>query len=36
MEWIKRFFFSRKQRVVVNGIESDWININAGVLKGPF
>ena len=34
MEWIKSYLFSRKQRVVVNGIESDWININAGVPQG--
>ena len=34
MEWIKSYLFSRKQMVVVNGIESDWININAGVPQG--
>ena len=34
MEWIKSYLFSRNQRVVVNGTESDWININAGVPQG--
>ena len=34
LEWIKSYLNSRKQRVVINGIESDWIYINAGVPQG--
>ena len=34
LDWIKSYLSSRKQRVVINGIESDWIYINAGVPQG--
>ena len=34
LEWIKSYLSLRKQRVVINGIESDWIYINAGVPQG--
>ena len=34
LEWIKSYLFQRKQRVVINGKESAYIEINAGVPQG--
>ena len=29
--WLKSYLADRKQRVVINGQESSWANVNAGV-----
>ena len=31
LEWIKSFLSCRKQRVVVNGVTSDWTDVTSGV-----
>ena len=35
LKWIKNFFDSRKQAVVINGITSDSIHVPSGVPQGP-
>ena len=34
LKWIKSYLCNRKQRVVINGKESSYIGINAGVPQG--
>ncbi|MCG8047037.1 MAG: reverse transcriptase domain-containing protein [Candidatus Thiodiazotropha endolucinida] len=33
-EWVKDFLSDRKQRVVVNGSQSDWSNVSSGIPQG--
>ena len=34
IDWLSDYLSNRKQRVVINGISSDWIIIEAGVPRG--
>ena len=34
LRWIKNFLSERKQRVVLNGISSNWTDVISGVLQG--
>jgi hypothetical protein len=33
-KWIESWLANRKQRVVINGEESDWVNVSSGVPQG--
>ena len=34
LQWLRFFLIKRKQRVVINGMHSDWANVNSGVPQG--
>ena len=36
MKWIDAFLCFRQQRVVVNGVKSDWAPVVSIVLRAPF
>ena len=33
-DWVKEFLSNRKQRVVINGSESDWSEVSSGIPQG--
>ena len=33
-KWIKAFLTNRQQKVIVNGAESDWANVDSGIPQG--
>ena len=34
LQWFQSYLSNRRQRVVLNGVESNWANVLAGVLQG--
>ena len=34
LEWIREFLKGRRQRVMLNGKSSDWMNVSSGVPQG--
>ena len=34
LNWITDWTIDRKQRVVLNGVESDWVNVTSSVVQG--
>ena len=34
LRWIQDFLHNRKQRVVLNGKHSDWVNVTSGIPQG--
>ena len=34
LSWLRSFLTTRKQRVVIDGVFSDWANVNSGVPQG--
>ena len=36
LQWFKTYLYDRRQRIVLNGVTSDWASVLAGVPQGPF
>ncbi len=35
LSWIRAWLYQRKQRVRINGVQSEWDNVGSGVPQGP-